>query len=413
MSPSEPTLNHMAEAYGIDDEDILDVFPLTYANIAKEQSTDKNLIQLTAKSKDYKLTAFHGGGSTKELITYKGKIVIPKTIQKRCVKWYHEMLCHPGETRTEQTLRQHYYWQTLREDVAEVCQKCDTCQRSKKKTIKYGHLPVKTAEAEPWETLCVDLIGPYTLKRKGKKNLILHCLTMIDPATGWFEMAEVKDKSAFEVAEKAEIIWLTRYPWPTQIVLDRGREFMGEFVKLIQTQYGIKRKAITARNPQANAIIERVHQTIGNIIRKSQIQTNDGLNEEDPWTGVLAATMFAIRATYHTTLQATPSQLVFGRDAILNVRHEADWNFIRARKQRLINKNNEKENAKRKEYEYQIGQKVLVAQANHTKFGQDPYEGPYIVTKVNDNGTVRLKQERPKGATYQTLNIRNVFPYKD
>jgi hypothetical protein len=31
--------------------------------------------------------------------------------------------------------------------------------------------------------------------------------------------------------------------------------------------YGLKLKPITTRNPQANAIIERVHQTIGNIIR--------------------------------------------------------------------------------------------------------------------------------------------------
>jgi hypothetical protein len=29
---------------------------------------------------------------------------------------------------------------------------------------KYGHLPIKEAEADPWEKLCVDLIGPYTIK---------------------------------------------------------------------------------------------------------------------------------------------------------------------------------------------------------------------------------------------------------
>jgi len=32
--------------------------------------------------------------------------------------------------------------------------------------------------------------------------------------------------------------------------------------------------------------------------------------------------MFALRATYHGTLQTTPCQLVFGRDAILNVKCE-------------------------------------------------------------------------------------------
>ena len=52
------------------------------------------------------------------------------------------------------------------------------------------------------------------------------------------------------------------------------------------------------------------------------------IDENDPWSGVLSATMFATRATLHTTLQATPSQLVFGRDAIMNIKHEANWKFI-------------------------------------------------------------------------------------
>ena len=52
----------------------------------------------------------------------------------------------------------------------------------------------------------------------------------------------------------------------------------------------------------------------------------------DPWSGILAATMFAVRTTYHTRLQASPMQLVFGRDAILNIMHVADWEHIRKRK---------------------------------------------------------------------------------
>ena len=56
--------------------------------------------------------------------------------------------------------------------------------------------------------------------------------------------------------------------------------------------------------------------------------------------------MFATRATYHTTLQATPAQLVFGRDAILNTQFEANWKYIKERKQKLIEQNNECKNKK-------------------------------------------------------------------
>ena len=44
---------------------------------------------------------------------------------------------------------------------------CDTCQRTKQSTIKYGKLPAKLAEETPWNKLCVDLIGPYKIRRKG------------------------------------------------------------------------------------------------------------------------------------------------------------------------------------------------------------------------------------------------------
>jgi transposase InsO family protein len=135
---------------------------------------------------------------------------------------------------------------------------------------------------------------------------------MIDPATGWFKMRELLDKNASTLANIVEQTWLTPYPWPQIINYDRGTKFMAEFGEMVENDYGIKRKPITKRNPQANAIIERVHQTIANIIRVHQLYNDDDVDENDPFTGILTATMFAMRATYHTTMQATPTQLVFG-----------------------------------------------------------------------------------------------------
>ena len=63
----------------------------------------------------------------------------------------------------------------------------------------------------------------------------------------------------------------------------------------------------------------------------------------DPWSGILAATMFVVSATYHTTLQESPMQLVFGRDAILNIKHVSDCEHIRQHKQLQINHNNKRE----------------------------------------------------------------------
>jgi hypothetical protein len=234
----------------------------------------------------------------------------------------------------------------MRESVKDICSKCRTCQKTKRTYMKYGLLPEKEAEADPWEKLCVDLIGPCTIKRKNKPSLTLWCVTMIDPATGWFEMVQIPNKRADNIANIVEVTWLTRYPWPSQIVFDKGSEFMTEFTEMVKKDYQIKIKGIPTRNPQANAIIERVHQTLGTVIRTFQVH-DAHLDEDDPWSGILAAAMFAIRATVHTTLQATPSQLVFGRDAIMNIKFDADWRLIRERKQSIVKQNNKSENARR------------------------------------------------------------------
>ncbi len=86
----------------------------------------------------------------------------------------------------------------------------------------------------PWEALCVDLVGPYTLKGKGGSAIDFMALTMIDPASSWFKIVELPlvtqlmtmtvsdkekvseelifDKSSNQIARLVNKIWLCRYP---------------------------------------------------------------------------------------------------------------------------------------------------------------------------------------------------------
>jgi hypothetical protein len=171
--------------------------------------------------------------------------------------------------------------------------------------------------------------------------------------------------------------------------------------------YGIKRKVISMRNPQANAIVEHAHQTLGNLIRTFQLQDKPYYDPDDSWGGILAAVAFALRSTYHTTLQATPGLLVFGRDMVLNVQHLTDWTAIKARKQQIIHKNNRIENSKQINHHYQVGDLVMLENNRANKYEQ-PYSGPYRITQVNTNGTVRLKIN----AVTDTVNIRRIHPFK-
>ena len=86
----------------------------------------------------------------------------------------------------------------------------------------------------------------------------------------------------------------------------------------------------------------------------------------------------------------------------------ANWKAIKERKQKLIDQNNKKENRKRIEHAYHMGDKLLLLVPNARKY-ERPYEGPYEITQVNTNGTVRLRQ----GTVESTYNIRQIKPYHE
>ena len=173
---------------------------------------------------------------------------------------------------------------------------------------------------------------------------------------------------------------------------------------MVKREYGIRAQPTTVRNPQANAILERIHQVIGNMVRTFELE-DSYVDEDDPWIGILSAVAFAVRSTYHTTLQATPGQLVFNRDMIFNIQHVADWKLIRDRKQQLINKNNDKENRKRIPHDYAVGDKVLLERPRATNM-ECLTEGPYELREVYPGyGTKKIQI----GAVSQRVNIRRVI----
>ena len=123
---------------------------------------------------------------------------------------------------------------------------------------------------DQWSSNCAPL-----------KTHSLLALTMIDPATGWFEIVQANSKTATSIQDLFHNTWLARYPRPQFIVLDNGGEFKGEFKQMCEN-YGIKAEPTTSHNPQANAIIERVHKVVNNMLRSFDLE-KENLEEDNPF----------------------------------------------------------------------------------------------------------------------------------
>ncbi len=120
-----------------------------------------------------------------------GWLVIPKPLQVCAVKKYLHYLQHPRHISLEETMNAAMYWKVMCTIIQSLTKSCRSCQINKRRSQKYGHLPPKTVYTIPWECLCVDLIGPYTIKGKDGLQIDFMALTMIDPASSWFEIAEL------------------------------------------------------------------------------------------------------------------------------------------------------------------------------------------------------------------------------
>jgi len=158
-------------------------------------------------------------------------------------------------------------------------------------------------------------------------------------------------------------------------------------------------------------MIERCHKTLHNMIRSAQIKDKRDLDSFFGFKGVLVECSKAMNSTVHTTARATPTQSVFGRDAMLNVSFQADWQFIKEHKQKLFIQNNKHENAKQTPHAHNVGDVAAVKADKKRKHGSNPHLDPMRITQVYDNGTVKLVKVANNGGTVSpTWNIRNIEP---
>ena len=114
-----------------------------------------------------------------------------------------------------------------------------------------------------------------------------------------------------------------------------------------------------------------------------------------------------MRASYNSSTDATPTQLVFGRDMMFNLQTLVDWKELSLKKQQTTEVANLRENKNRIDYDYQIGSQVYIVKDGILRKLTCPKEGPYPVTDVFTNGTVRIQ----RGPINERINIRRLEPH--
>ena len=157
-----PDVQHPHCFASITDEE-LERFPMSPPLIGKEQRKLANFKQQLLKT--------HGESKVTvktlenvQLLCVNNRVAIPPELTNRILKWCHDHLNHPGETRMHQTLAQMFHWPNMKAHCEHHVKQCSICQSCKKKNKKHCKLPQTDVEkSEPWNRVNVDLIGPLNV----------------------------------------------------------------------------------------------------------------------------------------------------------------------------------------------------------------------------------------------------------
>ena len=211
---------------------------------------------------------------------------------------------------------------------------------------------------------------------------------------------------------KFENTWLSRYPKPAYCIHDRGTEFPGSEFQMMLRKYNIRSRQSTTKNPQSNAICERMHQSMANQIRAVYYENppDDIQKARETIDSLLSNVLYALRVGVHSVLNMSPGSIAFQRDMIMSLSFIVDLDRIQDHRQCVVDKNNDKENAKRIDYNYHVGEWILIRKDTYKTLSklEERYLGPYQVVQVHVNGTLTI---RKRTNVLERINIRRIKPY--
>lgn len=311
-----------------------------------------------------------------------------------------------GIFKTRERILSQYYWPSMIKDIKSHISSCHTCQT----TRPYNH--PRKAFLRPLEQapnlnhrVHLDLFGPI-ISQEGKE----YVLVMTDSFTKYVELAVIPDKNAETVADSFFSRWVLRYSSPASIVTDQGKEFCNSFMKKLLSHLCILHKTTTPYHPQTNSSAEIFNKTMKRylqaVIRPPYLD----------WKEYIPALQFCFNTSVSKATKFSPHHLTFGMDSnmpFFSLDHFHDYSDD-ANLSRLKKLHISRQAAKQNNLEYKStyeatfnnqyktvdrtikpGQYILVSQFPQQKFKnaklQPLYEGPFIVTKVEDTTVSYLK----------------------
>ena len=315
------------------------------------------------------------------LIMKGDKIVLPEKLVELSLRKAHQG-GHPGMTSMKRRLRSHFWCPNLNKRVEEMVKGCKECTMFTPKTKKNHLHPHKLKEFNAWEKLSIDLFGPLPDHR--------HIIVAQDMLSK-FPAAKILEKTDAAHVTAALGEFYTAYGTPVIHRTDNGPPFNSkEFEQFSKTQGIIHEKAFPY-HPQANPA-EGFMKPLGKCMKTSHVS---GTNKQHAMNQFLAS----YRATPHSATGIAPGDILFrhgygvGFPQSCPPSDEAVREALEQDQAIRETRDNKLNLARKKEVNFQIGDKVYTKNNKHTKF--QPAFGPTekTITSIENGGVTCVDKQ--------------------
>ena len=380
------------------------------------KSTSAILHRWAAALEDYRFTILHRPGKLQGhvdalsrlptenlLFTIEGKIKVPEKKAESIIKEVHRQ-GHLGEHKTWKAFNRKYFTPAGKQKCREIVRTCPECQLGKDYKVK--HLPKGNINSPgPWETVSIDIVGPLPVDGRSNRFIV----TIMDVYSRYLIAVPVKNHRAATVSRCLYESVVAYFGAPRSILSDRGTEFTSVIWETLSQMLGAKIKLTAPYYPQGNAVIERSHRTLNNMLRTMLLE-----KERREWSSLIPSIMLYMNSMIQEKTGVSAGEILFGRNpnlpsdisftpvtSLSNDREgyvkqlKRDLQDIRQKLGRVLGQEpNQSSNP------FSVGEKVIVAVLPHERTDKlmAKWKGPFIVTNIpnrfqieyTDDGVTRL-----------------------
>ena len=279
--------------------------------IKKLQKQDAQISQLIENAKRHKLKGY----VIENDILFKlrkarnrrifKQLVVPAVLRLDVLKLCHDNYTgsHLGETKTYIKLNNRFYWPNSFKDTLHHVKSCPVCASRKDPPPNRAPLDPIINFTKPFDKVGMDILELSTTNSGNK-----YALVFTDYLTKWVEAFPLRDQKAETIAKIFINEIVTRHSAPRELLSDRGTNFMSKLISSVTNYFKINKIQTTPYNPKCDGLTERFNKTLCAMLAvySDANQTN--------WDLYLPLVLLAYRTSQQTTTEASPFELLYGRE---------------------------------------------------------------------------------------------------